>query len=475
MDLFKGYRLEQGKDGYTLLLFINDNITEFAGEFGDYNKLTTDKIKGNVKDYVKHNFKDITITTVKLVLGSTIIATLVLGSPGHAADTDTLTTQTINPSTYTVASGDTLWGISKKFGISIDELKRINNLTSDTIYVGQVLKLSETQTGAQVITKTFYNYHTVVSGDSLWLIAKNNNVTVDYIKKLNNLTSDTIRLGQTLKVREVKVDGIMYIVKSGDTLWGISQTYKTTINSIKSLNNLTGDTLRIGQELFISPNNNVVLTPTTPPEQTPSPVYNWPAVTYIVQPGDSVSSVAKKFNTTSNNILKYNYMEPNEWLNAGDKIAISGYAPRTYTVTPGEAVSPQRVGKIVNWVTEGQYLIKRGDVFTVVDVNTGKQFKAKMLGGYNHSDIEPLTAADTEIMRQMYGTWEWSPRAVVVFIDGMNIAASLSGMPHGADTISNGVSGHFDMYLLNSSPHSETASQAYIDQHRAMVLKAGGQ
>jgi hypothetical protein len=198
-------------------------------------------------------------------------------------------------------------------------------------------------------------------------------------------------------------------------------------------------------------------------------------VTYIVQAGDTAESIGAKFGVSPQTIMKYNYMDPNEWFNDGDKIAISGYAPRVTTVTPGEASAPARVGTAVDWNLEGQYLVKRGDTFTVMDVDTGKQFRATMIGGYNHIDIEPVSAADTNVMKSLFGTWQWSPRAVVIFQNGMNIAASVSGMPHGVDTIENGVNGHFDLYMKNSRPHSETTSSVYIQQHYNMVAKAAGQ
>jgi len=168
-------------------------------------------------------------------------------------------------------------------------------------------------------------------------------------------------------------------------------------------------------------------------------------------------------------------MEAGEWFNEGEKIAISGYAPRVYTVKAGEAAAPARKGKSVDWFLEGQYLIKRGDTFTITDVDTGRQFKVKMIGGYNHADVEPLTTADANTMKSVFGTWQWTPRAVVIYHNGMNLAASLSGMPHGVDTIENGVNGHFDLYMKNSTSHSSTTSKVYIQQHQNMVAKAAGQ
>lgn len=316
------------------------------------------------------------------------------------------TEQTANTGVYTVVAGDTLWSIAKKFNTTVDNLKRINNLTSDVIYPGQKLYLHTT--------------HQVESGESLWLISQKYGVTVADIKKANNLTSDMILAGQTL----------------------------------------------------IIPAAAAAIAPSA---EKPAAVTSWPSVTYIVQAGDTATSIAKKFGISVDTLMKYNYREPDEWFNAGEKIAISGYAPRTYTVNPGQNKAPARKGALVDWQTEGKYLIKRNSTFTIVDVDTGKQFKAVMIGGYNHADIEPATKADTEIMKEIFGTWRWSPRAVVVYINGMNIAASLSGMPHGADTVTdNGVNGMFDMYLKDSTSHSSSTSKVYLQEHANMVLKAAG-
>jgi peptidoglycan DL-endopeptidase LytE len=96
---------------------------------------------------------------------------------------------------YTVQSGDSLWKISQANNISIANLKTWNNLTSDSIYVNQKLSLlaphsHETATGT----------YTVQKGDTLYLIAARNQLTVAQLKSINNLTSDTIYVGQVLKV-----------------------------------------------------------------------------------------------------------------------------------------------------------------------------------------------------------------------------------------------------------------------------------
>lgn len=306
--------------------------------------------------------------------------------------------------------------------------------------------------------------YTVKSGDSLWAISKTNGLTVTQLKQYNSLSSDTIYIGQKLTL----TPAVKYIVKSGDTLWLISQKYATTPDKIISHNNLATTSIYPNQILYIP-------TSSTAPTTRPAPVLSWPSVTYMVRAGDTVSGVASKFGTTAANIMKYNYKDVGEWLNEGEKIAINGYAPRNYAVMPGESTSPARIGKLVDWFLDGKYLIKRNDTFLVTDIQTGIQINVKMMGGLNHSDVEPLTATDTANMKKLFATWTWAPRPVVIYHKGINFAASLSGMPHSFDTIStNNVTGHFDLYLYNSIGHSSETSTTYQQQHQTNVKTAAG-
>lgn len=99
---------------------------------------------------------------------------------------------------------------------------------------------------------TDYQEYVVRAGDSLWLIAQKFHTTVDAIKKLNGLTSDLINVGQVLKIPSSQPGPYFeYTVRSGDTLWLLSRRYDTTVEAIKSLNGLTSDMLNIGQVLRI--------------------------------------------------------------------------------------------------------------------------------------------------------------------------------------------------------------------------------
>lgn len=94
---------------------------------------------------------------------------------------------------YTVEPGDTLWLISRRYGTTVEAIKRLNGLTGDMLYIGQVLKIPGTQTNG-------YREYTVQPGDSLWLLSRRFGTTVEAIMKLNSLTSDLINAGQVLKI-----------------------------------------------------------------------------------------------------------------------------------------------------------------------------------------------------------------------------------------------------------------------------------
>lgn len=143
--------------------------------------------------------------------------------------------------TYTVKSGDSLWKIANQYGVTVNELKSLNDLTSDILSIGQVLKIPSSSS-----SNSSGSTYTVKAGDSLWNIANQYGITVDELKNLNNLTSNTLSIGQILKVPN---GGNTYTVKSGDSLWSIANRYGTTVDTLKSLNGLTSNTLSIGQVL----------------------------------------------------------------------------------------------------------------------------------------------------------------------------------------------------------------------------------
>lgn len=191
---------------------------------------------------------------------------------------------------YIVKKGDSLWSIASKNNTTVDNIKKLNNLSSNNLSVGQVLKLSYDAKKEDIKESNIY---TVKKGDSLWLIANKYGTTVDELKSANNLKSTTLSIGQTLIIPEKKenTNKISYVVKKGDSLWLIANKYDTTVEKIKSTNNLKGNTLSIGQVLVIPSSSEFI--------------------TYTVKKGDSLWLIANKYNTTVDNIKKLNNLSSN--------------------------------------------------------------------------------------------------------------------------------------------------------------------
>ena len=148
---------------------------------------------------------------------------------------------------YVVAPGDSLWAIARQYGVTVDQLKQANNLVNDLLNVGMELKIPTKSTIPP--TNEMEVIYTVKPGDSLYRIALENNVTVDQLKKYNNLTSDMLLIGQKLRIPSATQT--VYVVKAGDSLWSIANRYGTTIDALRRKNNLKTDILSIGERLYI--------------------------------------------------------------------------------------------------------------------------------------------------------------------------------------------------------------------------------
>lgn len=156
---------------------------------------------------------------------------------------------TPSETTYIVKKGDTLYSISSRFKIPIENIIKLNNLTSNTLQIGQILKLKE---------ETFpeSKYYTVQKGDNLYSIARKYNTTVEALKKINNLDSNNLQIGKILLIENAAEPQIetptTYTVQKGDNLYSIANKYNTTVDTLKKLNNLTSNFISEGQKLILS-------------------------------------------------------------------------------------------------------------------------------------------------------------------------------------------------------------------------------
>jgi membrane-bound lytic murein transglycosylase D len=223
-----------------------DALGLIANDFG----ITLDQLK---------SWNDLTSNSInvgqKLIVKKTILE-----------EKKTNSSSTTKSDYYIVKSGDGLGEIAINNGMSVEELKTINGLTSNTIQVGQKLLLKKTVTNTQLtdtkVSSTNIKptvLHTVTSGESLYVIAAKYGMTINELKALNDLSSESINVGQKLKVfakdskTETKVvESKTHIVKSGESLWAISQKYNVSIDDLKLINKLTNVELKVGQVIKLN-------------------------------------------------------------------------------------------------------------------------------------------------------------------------------------------------------------------------------
>lgn len=209
--------------------------------------------------------------------------------------------------TYTVKKGDTLYGISNQFGVSVVDLKNLNNLKDSNLKIGQALKISQ---NSGTNPDSTINY-IVKNGDSLYAIARVYKTTVQEIQKLNNLKSNALSIGQELKIPENYVNDasanlptyINYTVKKGDSLYSIAKRYGITTNTIIKDNALKNNLLSIGQNLKIRTKKESIVEECFGNETSDK------NIEYIVKKGDSLYSIAKKYNTDVSTIMKNNNLK----------------------------------------------------------------------------------------------------------------------------------------------------------------------
>lgn len=243
-------------------------------------------------------------------------------------------------STYFVKSGDTIGQIAEKLGVTSTDLKSINGLKGSKIKIGQRLKVpgiynTKTET---VAVRTTSDKYTVRKGDTLSQIAKRHGVSVINLKAYNGINSNNIIVGKNLRIPDQsytappQIKTAEYKVRSGDTLSSISVKFGTNISTIRSLNNLNSNFLKTGETLTV-------------PEGRATKGYAKNTVNYTVRNGDTLSTIARKFDVSVSEVKSLNSLS-SSFIKKGQKIKI-----------PSDGLSSETVSKeISHKVRKGESL-----------------------------------------------------------------------------------------------------------------------
>ena len=290
--------------------------------------------------------------------------------------------------TYTAVAGDSLWGIAQKFGMTLDELKKANGLTSNNLYVGQTLKVRKSaqqntnnetnqnqnsngnNNNRPQQTVTSAETYTVKSGDSLWKIATNHNMSVSQLKNLNKLSNDMIFVGQKLVVSEKKQSApsqnqnkpsqsqvtkpSTYTVKSGDSVWKIAHECGMSMNELVSLNGIKNNLIFPGQVLKVKAGAKAenVSKSETSGSKNQNAASNGSSSTYTVKSGDSVWKISHEHGMSMDELKSLNGLKDNLII-PGQVLKIKGTSSNTKQKIKTSSKETAEAG--------ATYVVKAGD------------------------------------------------------------------------------------------------------------------
>ncbi|MCT2160229.1 LysM peptidoglycan-binding domain-containing protein [Granulicatella adiacens] len=264
--------------------------------------------------------------------------------------------------TYTVKGGDTLYGISRKFGMSLSQLISSNGIsTSSIIRPGQTLRVVGGEASSTVVrtststARTSSGNYVVQAGDTLYSIARRSGMSLNSLLTLNGLSqSSIIYPGQSLTVSQsegnfstpvstktnsassvVSTSGT-YTVKAGDTLYSIARRSGVSLSSLLSLNGLSqSSVIRPGQTLNVSgTSSTTVATPVSTASQATST-----SGTYTVKAGDTLYRIAHNHGISLRTLLSVNGLSETSTIRPGQQLVVSGSAQATTSYSSTQTVS----------------------------------------------------------------------------------------------------------------------------------------
>lgn len=267
---------------------------------------------------------------------------------------------------HQVMRGDTLWSLAQRNNTTVENLRKWNNLADNTIVINHSLYVSDpaatTQTNDRRRQAEVKNY-TINSGDTLYSIARRNNVTINDLKQWNNLTSDTIYTNVNLIISnpnataeddnvasETPVNNSAstknYTVQSGDTLFAIARRNNVSVDQLREWNNISGSLIYANRPIIVSnPNGTSNNTNNTNnnSQATETPATN--NQTHTVKRGEYLYSIATQYGVTVNQLREWNQLS-SDMLYSNSQLIVSN--PNANSTNPSNPSNPSNPANPAN-------------------------------------------------------------------------------------------------------------------------------
>lgn len=237
--------------------------------------------------------------------------------------------------THTVKQGETLFSIAQQYDLDVDKVREWNNLRGNELSVGQTLLVGEPSSDDAIT-------HTVQRQETLFSISKQYNVSIAEIKNWNEISVNNLQVGEELTIYPSKTSSqgeqslvvdqetqsnSYYTVKSGDSLYKIAQAFDMTVNELKSLNDLSSNTIRVGQQLTVRGQSS------PPPSVAVDDVDSSPQGKFVVHTLSESKTLQELLNTFRMDEEEFQALNPNSNnsnFRKGEKITVLAPPTRTF-------------------------------------------------------------------------------------------------------------------------------------------------